>query len=169
MNKRDDLHGNNRGPKSMAKKQRSLLLDESLGRLIDAFQEGSGATFTRIVTAAILQYLLREPGGPDPLWMRFAVTLERENNDIPGILLKNVTEDLRRAIYYRDTMKMERQSKDVDQDALERNLEMFRRDIEKRETRKALWESILYGTADSPLDGLIAMLSEKRYQYPTAQ
>ena len=77
-----------RDPK-MAKKQRSLLLDENLARLVDAYQQITGATFTRVIAAALIQYLLDRASGPDSRWMRFAVALERGDVTLPDISLQN--------------------------------------------------------------------------------
>ncbi|MEK6674657.1 MAG: hypothetical protein AABZ47_03270 [Planctomycetota bacterium] len=77
------------GLQVMAKKQRSLLLDDRLSQLIDAMQLGSGATFTRIVSAALLQFIFDDSPGSDARWIRFAVQLERGDitiTDIPVLL-----------------------------------------------------------------------------------
>jgi len=60
----------------MAKTQKTLLLNDQLLRLADAQGKRTGASFTRIVTAAMLQYLFTHPDGPEQLWMEHAVALE---------------------------------------------------------------------------------------------
>jgi hypothetical protein len=62
--------------KQMAKVQKSLLINEDLVRLLDAHAKLTGASFTRQVTAAVLQYLFSDPSGPNRSWMEFAVELD---------------------------------------------------------------------------------------------
>ncbi len=61
---------------SMAKVSKSLMLNEDLSRLLDAQAKATGANFTRLVTAAIIQYLFTKPDGPEPHWMKMAVEIE---------------------------------------------------------------------------------------------
>lgn len=67
------------GPTLMAKVQKSLLVPEDLNKRLSQLEQRSGATFTRVAIAALLQYLYSSPEdeGPDPLWMEFAVKLDR--------------------------------------------------------------------------------------------
>ncbi len=61
---------------AMSKVQKSLLINEDLVRLLDAHAKRKGASFTRQVTAAVLQYLFTEPSGPQEIWMQYAVGLD---------------------------------------------------------------------------------------------
>lgn len=62
--------------RSMPKKQKTFYLNEELSKLVDAYVASTGASFTKIVTAALLQYFF-ESTRPDPRWMKVAVGLER--------------------------------------------------------------------------------------------
>ena len=75
------------GCQNMAKTQKTFLLNSQLLELVDKVSERSGATFTRQVTAALLQYFFADPRGPDPRWMEYAVGLENSAitlGNIPG-------------------------------------------------------------------------------------
>lgn len=62
----------------MAKISKSLYLNDDLCRLMDAQQEHTGASFTRIVTAAILQYFFGNyTFGPSQFWLKLATRFER--------------------------------------------------------------------------------------------
>lgn len=71
---------------TMAKVQKGLLLNEELAQLIDAIANTTGASFTKIVTAALVQHLLGDLGPPRPRWMRLAVALEHGDLDLRGVL-----------------------------------------------------------------------------------
>ena len=64
------------GTKTMAKMQKTVMVPEDLYRLLQSCEKQSGASFTRITVAALLQYLFTRSEGPDPLWMEYAVSLE---------------------------------------------------------------------------------------------
>ena len=64
------------GARTMAKVQKTVMVPEDLYRLVQSFEKQTGASFTRITIAALLQYLFTRPEGPDPLWMEHAVSLE---------------------------------------------------------------------------------------------
>ncbi len=83
----------------MAKSQKSFYLGDDLAGVLDAHMKRTGATLTRVVTASLLQYLLRtfanpevdQPHGPESTWMNAAVLLERGEvsvADMPGQLLR---------------------------------------------------------------------------------
>ena len=61
----------------MAKKQTTIQLPEDVYRLAHGVEARTGARFNRQVLAALLQYYFTEPGGPNPLWMEWAVAIER--------------------------------------------------------------------------------------------
>jgi len=86
--------------RQMAKVQKNFLIPEELAAIIDRISELSGANFTKIATAALLQYIFdpalhpeeRVPDGPiASQWMTFAVRLDRGDislADIPNDTLK---------------------------------------------------------------------------------
>ena len=86
---------------AMPKVQKTFLIPEELAALIDRISELSGANFTKIATAALLQYVFdpalhpgeRVPDGPiAATWMTFAVRLDRGDitlADIPNDTLKD--------------------------------------------------------------------------------
>lgn len=61
---------------AVAKQQVNAMMDEGLVRLLRELQSTAGPTMTRLVTAAVLQYLFFSPSGPDDRWMRAALALE---------------------------------------------------------------------------------------------
>ena len=70
----------------MAKSQKTFYLNDDLTRLLDHISKRSGASFTRLVTAALLSYVFETPEGPADLWMQYAVSLdlgELSVGDIP--------------------------------------------------------------------------------------
>ena len=71
---------------SVGKAQKSLLINEDLVRLLEAHQKRTGASFTKQVTAAVLQYLFEHPRGPDPYWMEHAVALDAGETNLGEIL-----------------------------------------------------------------------------------
>lgn len=78
----------------MAKIQKSLMVNEDLIRLIEAHQRRTGASFTRVMTAAVMQYLFTQPEGPDALWMEHAVELELDEitvGDMPEQRINDLT------------------------------------------------------------------------------
>ena len=91
----------------MSRVQKSMMVPDDLYRLIQTIEEKSGATFTRILTAALIAYLFEDmknaglhddlgtTPGPDHVWVRLAVLIERgdlEVADIPIALLDRTSE-----------------------------------------------------------------------------
>jgi hypothetical protein len=73
---------------SMAKVSKSLYLNDQLSQVVDAVSESTGATFTKIVTASLIQYLFGDLEPPSPSWMRLAMALERGDSTVPEIVLR---------------------------------------------------------------------------------
>ncbi len=71
---------------AMAKVQKTVMVLEDLHRVACEFEIKTGANFTRIVTAALLEYLI-EGLPPHPRWMSYAVALERGDTTLTKILL----------------------------------------------------------------------------------
>ena len=71
----------------VAKKQKTFYLNEELDQVVDAVAQTTGGNFTKIVTAALIQYLFGDLDQPDPCWMRLAVALERKDLTLPDILV----------------------------------------------------------------------------------
>ena len=71
----------------MAKVQKTIMVPEELHRLACEFEIRTGANFTRIVTAALIEYLV---AGLPPRhdWMIYAVALERGEKTLADILLE---------------------------------------------------------------------------------
>lgn len=85
-------------PSAMAKTQKTFYLNDDLGKLVAVIEQRSGASFTRIVTAALICYLFEgfkdsEPASPDSPntdWMSLAMDLERGKvtvDNIPSTVL----------------------------------------------------------------------------------
>ena len=70
---------------TMPKIQKSFMVNEDLYQLVEALEHKSGASFTRIVTAALFSYMFRtfqdpregEFHGADPLWIELVVSVEK--------------------------------------------------------------------------------------------
>lgn len=84
---------------AVAKSQKTFYLEDHVARLLDAYQRRTGATFTRAVTAALLQFLLSEPSGPDQEWMEFAVDLEDGLSSIEDIISSRQQELTARGLF----------------------------------------------------------------------
>jgi hypothetical protein len=72
----------------MAKVQKTFYLNEELNQLIEAITESTGASFTKIVTAALIQHLLGKLDRPDPRWMRLCHALETGTLTLPEVLVR---------------------------------------------------------------------------------
>jgi hypothetical protein len=76
------------------KKQKTVLLHDDLCDLLDAHEGFIGANFTRIITAAVLQYIFMDPlHGPETRWVSVAVALDRGNlavADIPNAIYEEL-------------------------------------------------------------------------------
>ena len=70
----------------VAKVQKTFYLNEVLAASIDSVCESSGASFTKIVTASVLCYLLGQPLDKKKRWMREAVALETRSLSLATIL-----------------------------------------------------------------------------------
>jgi len=92
-------NGTQRGT-TMGKVQKSLMLPEELHRIVQTLEDKQGASFTRIMTAALLQYLFHRyiqeesspGGGPEQGWMKLAIFVERGTytvREIPEFLITN--------------------------------------------------------------------------------
>jgi hypothetical protein len=85
----------------MAKVQKTFLINEELHRLVRDHENQTGASFTRTVTAALLQYFFQDPEGPNPVWMEEAIGLEYGEHtvaDMPERMLEFASADGLRAI-----------------------------------------------------------------------
>ena len=93
----------------MGKKQKNAFLDEGLLKVLDHIEKLSGASFSRTVTASLLEYVFGSliPGDPDPhpdsmhMWMRLAVEVEKGEisiEDIPLTILDAGIVDAEQAI-----------------------------------------------------------------------
>lgn len=95
-------------PPTVAKKQVNAWMDESLLRLLQEAPGTTGATMTRIVSAALLQHIFSYPHGPAMRWMRAAIAVEqgeisvgevplwiaRAERDSLGAQIKRLTEEV---------------------------------------------------------------------------
>ena len=140
------------GHAKMAKKQRSLLLDEDLARLIDAFQGTTGATYTRVITAAVVQYFFDHPH-PDAKWMQVAVALERGDLTVGDIRVKLAESTIRNCKDVLDEFTRTAESPDTDP-AVER----FRRELHEHEQSLEEWRAKIAKAGD-PMEALLAHVS----------
>ena len=87
--------------RSMATVSKSFMLNHGLSEVLDAYSASTGVSFTKIVTAALLNYLfnkLDEPEhmqryGPDSTWMEVAWRLDRGDVSIDQVPMK-IVDDL---------------------------------------------------------------------------
>lgn len=61
----------------MSKVSKSLMLNEDLAKLLDDYQTAMGISFTRILTAAIVDFLFEHTSGPNPQWISVAAAMDR--------------------------------------------------------------------------------------------
>ena len=74
------------------KTQKGFHLDNELLARFAALEELHGASFTRLMSAAALQYLFANPDGPDTIWMQAAVAMNNGKltlADLPGWLQRH--------------------------------------------------------------------------------
>jgi hypothetical protein len=81
----------------MAKIQKTFYLNEELSLSVDALCEGTGASFTKIVTASLLCYILGQPVEKKKRWMREAVALEARTLSLTTILVHNLQDRIESA------------------------------------------------------------------------
>lgn len=74
--------------KKMAKVTKSFLLNAELDELIKSLSEHSGASITKIITAALLHYIFGDNPLLHPGWMRLAVLLERGDMSLPYVAVE---------------------------------------------------------------------------------
>ena len=89
----------------MAKRQKTFYLNDEICEMIEAHEAATGASFTKIITAAILKYFFSTPPGPHQHWMSQAVALEKGQcslADIPifvcDLEIEHATEGIRIAM-----------------------------------------------------------------------
>ncbi len=66
-----------KGHKPNPKIQKTFFLPEDLSKLADAYERDTGINITRQVSAALIDYYFRSPGGPDPRLIRWVVQVEQ--------------------------------------------------------------------------------------------
>jgi len=82
-------------PPQMAKVSKSFMLNVELSELTDAVSASTGASFTKIVTAALIQYLLGDLDHPHHTWMMAATALEKGDVAIPDLVVQFAQEKIR--------------------------------------------------------------------------
>lgn len=85
--------------RTMAKTQKTLYFNPGLTEVVDAHSEATGASFTKIVTAALLNYFFNDIDasatscvGPDPLWMKLVWGLENGHFPIEQVPWKIISD-----------------------------------------------------------------------------
>jgi len=81
----------------MSKVQKTFYLNAELDTFVSRISESTGASFTKIVTAALIEHLLGGLGPPHPRWMRHAAALEQREAGLAEILLRIADEDVQKA------------------------------------------------------------------------
>lgn len=88
---------------TLAKKQRTIQLPEEVFRLADAIEARTGARFNRQMLAALLQYYFTSADGPDPLWMKHAVAIEKGDASVGDMPERRVTDFAHRLRFEADS------------------------------------------------------------------
>ena len=115
---------------TVAKVNKSLLVPEDLNERLSEFEGRTGVTFTRLAVASLLQYLYSNPEdeGPDPIWIQFAVrldrgeiTLDRLHDEFSVHALERAAPYLVGIVKFNEAAKKAKTTKDF-QDAVEKHL-----------------------------------------------
>jgi len=133
----------------MTKRQKNALLDDGVCDVVDHLQRLSGATFPRIVTAALLKYAFGGLQPPDPpdgtnpesIWMQIAVDIERGDftvDEIPHRLLERGMEISQEYIQFYD------QDDITDQD--EQKLKRWHAEHHRRHSNFRRWNDLIAST-----------------------
>lgn len=145
--------------RAMAKTSKTVMLHEDICALIEAHAERTGASLTKIVTAALLQYFNSDPVGPPAVWMR--MTMRTEKGELsPAQVGQLVAEDaVGRCIVHARTCK-ER----VERGGERHQLGLDQAYTELAEARDLLskWQSAAE-CADDPVAALIAYWDKNPY------
>jgi len=79
----------------MAKTQKNFYLNPELSELINDVSRKTGISFTKIVTAALIRYLIRDFPERDALSMELAMDLESGAKSLPEVFVKNLESRVR--------------------------------------------------------------------------
>ncbi len=150
-----------KGHTTMGKKQRSLLLDEDLTVVIDAVQSSSGATFTRLMTAAVIKHLFDKPH-PEPYWMSLAVALERGDLQVSDIPLK-VANDRIATLEAELALFKETGNPDIDWYIADRQSS-----LQEAKESKAHWEAAMSGESD-PINAVLTHFGVSSSDLPSVR
>lgn len=88
------------------KSQKNFWLDNDLLEWLDDHISLTGASATRIISAALLDYFFEHADGPDPLWMQQVVALEKgeaDIHDIPKSFVRSKLEDAERRLAFAES------------------------------------------------------------------
>jgi len=140
----------------MGKAQKTMMVPEDLYKLIEYQEQRTGATFTRQAVAALLRYFLSEPTGPDSIWMRMAIALERGNLRVMDVGLEVAKERVLSATAHARVMKEHVDAGSANPLAMD---ECYARMHEARAAMNE-WEAALK-RADDPLKALFAYWAER--------
>ena len=147
----DPTNGGERS--GMAKVSKSLFLNEEISRLVDQYQDEKGLSFTRIVTAALLQFLLDGFHGADDKWVRQATRLDKGQTTLPDVWRAMAGARLSWAEHLATDAAVEAtrtKSKDSLRTYQDRALKAIVSQI-------ATWEAKI-GSTPNPIDGLTEMV-----------
>lgn len=137
---------NGAGGATVSKRQKNVQLEDSLCDFVDEMQQLTGATYSRIVTAALLHYFFDEPWGRDPIWMQLAVALERGDVTLPYAASRAIEYRLHQATRFNAIIRSSEHDKTA--------LTLLALDIPRLQGAKAAIDSVLQN-ADNPLSALI--------------
>lgn len=150
----------------MPKVQKTFLIDEDLAKVIDKVIECTGSNFTKVATAALLQFLFRGYGEPeegansptpDVSWFRIVILLERGDlkvGDLPAVILDDFISAKQRWIESVEDVNPNPEASPT----LARHLDEARRQLaQAKRMRKNLKNAI--DRTENPMDAIIEHLS----------
>jgi hypothetical protein len=144
---------NGAGGTTVSKRQKNAQLEDSLCDFVDEIQKVTGATYSRILTAALLHYFFLEPWGRDPIWMQLAVALERGDLALPYVASRAIEDRLSHATKHFDLIMG---SKD------QSPLLKFILEIPRLQGAKIAIDQILQD-ADNPLSAMLAAFTTPQW------
>jgi hypothetical protein len=150
---------------NVARANKSLTVPEQLNTLIEAVQRATGATFTRLATAALLKYVFGELVHPEELnsiritsgsgtWMNLAYLLEKDQLEVGKIVDELLDAAQRDAHFSRRVFPVGQDSTDEQRE----NDALAVRRIEACARLRELWALDLKESNGNPIEAIVARI-----------
>lgn len=104
-------------PRGMRKVQKTVMIPEDLYRLISHIEKTTGASFTRLTIAGLLQHLFSDPTGPNPAWMEYTVSLELGEIRVSDLPREREKDNNALALSHAEVVDKEHNIMEIPQDA----------------------------------------------------